>query len=330
MRTSLLLLVSVVACSSGGSTTTTDAGSPDQACGALATARCAKRMACEPAILFEDYSDPATCQNREKEVCLNSISAPGTGNTPATISACAAAFPSWSCTDWWNGITPDVCKVAAGSKANGATCIFASQCSSGYCAVFRGATCGSCAPVPIVGTPCGAGNGCGGNGLYCDTITNTCQVLVTSAGAFCDAGSCGYQLGCVVPLDGTPPSCQPLGSVPDAGCDVNQHTAPACSRASGFACVRRHCVQDAFVSSGGACGTDLDAGTFTRCISGSTCHTADAGSTCVAPAAEGFGCDSNASINCLAPARCVSNDGQPTDGGPVVGKCEMPSGVACQ
>jgi hypothetical protein len=52
--------------------------------------------------------------------------------------------------------------------------------------------------------------------------------------------------------------------------------------------------------------------------------------SCVAPAAEGFGCDGNASVNCLAPARCVSNDGQPTDGGPVVGKCEMSSGVACQ
>jgi hypothetical protein len=277
-----------------------------------------------------DYSDAMTCEAREKAQCLSSISAPGTGNTPATVSACAAAFTSWSCPDWWNNVTPQACKAQQGTIANGATCVFAAQCSTGYCMLPRGAKCGTCATAPQVGTSCAAGNGCGGNGLYCDSISDTCEAFVTTAGTFCDAGSCGYLLGCVVPTDGGAGTCQPLGTAVDAGCDSQQHNAPACSNAFGFACVRRHCVEDLFAYSASACGLNVDAGTFTRCNAGATCVAGDGGSTCVAAAAEGFACDTALGINCLAPARCVSTNGNATDGGPVVGTCQLSSGVTCQ
>src|SRR5204863_3469988 len=101
----------------------------------------------------------------------------------------------------------------------------------------------------------------------------------------------GYLLGCVQPLDGGASTCQKLGATVDAGCDAQQHTAAACARSLGFACVRRHCTQDPFANAGQSCGLDLDAGRVTRCTFGATC-TGDAGAqSCVAPAAEGFGCD---------------------------------------
>jgi hypothetical protein len=308
----------------------TDAGSADEACALLAQARCTKRQQCEPAVLAADFADLATCEARDKANCLSSISAPSTGNTPASLTACAAAYSSWSCADWYNGITPAACKVQSGTKANGSLCSFAAQCSSAYCAVFRGANCGTCAPQPSIGTSCAAGNACGGNGLYCDSFTDTCQALVTSSGQSCDAGSCGYQLGCVIPTDGGGGTCQALGSEVDAGCDGAQRLAPTCSRPLGFTCLRRHCVAELHAQANGACGVDLDAGTVTRCMAGSTCTAADAGSVCVAPVAEGLACDTAAGVDCLNPARCVSTDGMATDGGPVVGTCKLASPLSCQ
>jgi hypothetical protein len=327
MRSLIVPLTLLLACSSGSSA---DSGSltADEACAAIASVRCAKRESCEPATLTAQYGDVTTCIARDKANCVSSLSAPGTGNTPATVKACADAYPSWSCPDWYNNVPPDPCKTPAGTQSTGTPCAFSGQCSSAFCAIPAGATCGSCATLPTVGTSCAAGLSCGGNGLYCEPVTQTCQKLVTSPGYGCDAGSCGYLLGCVVALDAGTGTCQPLGTF-DAGCDGQQRTAPTCASALGYACIFRRCVIDAYAGTGQMCGTNRDAGTYTRCAAGGSCQ-GDAGmQTCVAAAAEGFDCDTSLGIDCLAPARCVSSNGMATDGGPVLGKCALASGMTC-
>jgi hypothetical protein len=98
----------------------------------------------------------------------------------------------------------------------------------------------------------------------------------------------------------------------------------------GFSCYRFRCTQNAFAGAGLSCGSDRDAGVLTRCTAGATC-VADAGvSKCVAPAADTASCDTAAGINCDLPARCVSTNGMPTDGGPVVGACTVSTGSLCQ
>jgi hypothetical protein len=337
MRTSLLTLALVaVACSSSPSTdggTHPDAGggpTGDAACTASGTARCDQEQKCEPATFDNAFADMPTCISREKASCLNALAAKGTGNTPTTVQACADAYATWSCPDWFNTVTPTACKIQVGTGASGSSCSFSAQCASAFCDITTGTSCGICAPPPTVGTNCGGGGGCGGNSLFCDTNTHTCQTLVTTQGAFCDAGSCGYLLGCVVPTDGGVSSCQALGQSVDAGCDGQQHTAPACSSGFGFACERKYCSVELFANAGEFCGTDRDAGTFTRCGAGSTCAGVTGAETCVAGAADTMACDTANGVDCLSPSRCVSATGGSNDAGDVVGTCQASGSATCQ
>ena len=291
----------------------------DEACTSIAAVRCAKRQECEPATFVTTWGDLATCTGRDKLACLASITAPGAGNTP---------YAAWQCPDWFNGVPPAACAQKTGTHAVGDVCTFAAQCGSGFCATSRGAKCGVCAAAPVVGTACGDGVGCGGNGLTCDPTSLTCVVMVTDGGA-CQSGTCGYGFGCVA--DGG--LCFAEGDFVDAGCDSTERLAPTCRRELGFSCVRRHCVQTSFASAGGACGLDLVAGSFTRCRSGGNC-VGDAGtgvSTCVGAANDAVSCESPGGSLCLSPARCVSTDGGAVDAGDaIVGVCQLPSGVVCQ
>src|SRR5438105_1275076 len=101
----------------GGSTITAD-----HACDNLALATCQQRNVCEPATLIQDFGDLNTCIARQKSACLNSLSAIGTGATAATQQACADAYHSWSCADWFNGIVPAACRPRMGQKPNGNPC----------------------------------------------------------------------------------------------------------------------------------------------------------------------------------------------------------------
>jgi hypothetical protein len=327
MRAHVVPLGLLIGCS-GSSTPDSGSLTPDEACAAIASVRCAKRQTCEPGTLTAQYGDVTTCVARDKANCVSSFSAPGSGNTPAATKACADAYPSWSCPDWYNNVIPDACKTPAGTKPMGNPCLFSSQCQSAFCGIATGATCGSCASIPTVGTSCAAGVSCGGNGLYCEPNSLTCQKLVTSPGYACDAGSCGYLLGCVVALDAGSGTCQPLGLL-DAGCDGQQHAAPTCAGALSYTCIFRYCVYDLYAGAGQMCGTNRDAGTYTRCAAGGSCQGSAGAQTCVAAAAEGFDCDTSLGIDCLAPARCVSTNGMATDGGPVLGKCTLSSGMTC-
>lgn len=318
----------------GGGGTGTGGGSQitaDQACTSSAQARCTQEQTCVPNTLAIDYGDLTTCEARLKASCLASLGAVGTGTTIDGVASCANAYTGWSCSDWVNGFPPAACKPAQGILAEGAPCAFNGQCVTSWCSVQRGATCGTCATAPAVGSSCAGGTGCGNQaGLYCETNGNTCQALVTDAGSSCDAGSCGYGLGCVVPMGSSSGTCEPLGAEVDAGCDAQQHTAAACRRDLGLACIRKHCSQDPLSSPGERCGLELDAGVVVECSASGACVADGGTSTCVAPQAEGTACDTAAGKVCFTPARCVSADGGSTDGGPVVGTCQLPSGTLCQ
>jgi hypothetical protein len=270
----------------------------------------------------------ATCIARQKAVCVNSLAAPGTGATAASTQSCADAYANWSCADWVNNVPPTACATQAGTRTTGQACEFNGQCSTKWCLLPTGARCGTCADLPTVGSSC-ATSGCGSGGLYCDAVSRTCQPLVTTAGSQCDAGSCGFGFGCVIPKDGGSSSCQALATTAGAACDLLQQTAPSCASYLGLSCYRFVCHQELFASAGATCGLDRDAGVTTRCQAGAQCES-DAGvSTCVAAAADDAGCNTGAGIDCLPFARCVSSDGL-GDGGPVVGTCTVNSAASCQ
>ena len=88
-------MLAVAACSS---VTVTGTISVEQACSELATARCTLRSNCSRpdgvagvgTSVLELYGDLTTCLAREALACTNGLSAPETGNNPAT-SRCACA-----------------------------------------------------------------------------------------------------------------------------------------------------------------------------------------------------------------------------------------------
>src|SRR5215471_4811365 len=85
------------ACGSSGS----GAPSADQACMDLATAQCNKRMTCTGgAGITRTFGDMTTCLTREKLQCTIGLAAPMTGNTPAEVESCVAAYPNFSCSDF--------------------------------------------------------------------------------------------------------------------------------------------------------------------------------------------------------------------------------------
>lgn len=199
-RTFAFALVFTAAC--GADTTPGPTGpTATQACTALAQAECARRDACSNHFLIgRVYGDLATCEQRVRDACVTSLAARGTGQTPTNVQACATAYPSIACADYFNNTNlPPSCSAQAGTLASGAACRYASQCQSGFCAVPTGTSCGVCAARPSAGAPCngpGAPIGCGGHGLTCAgetaTAPGTCVALFSSCA---NSGDCmGYTL----------------------------------------------------------------------------------------------------------------------------------------
>lgn len=137
--------------------------------------------------------------------------APGTGNTPTTVEACVAAYPSWSCADFTDSVPPAACQPPPGAGGMGAVCAFDAQCSSAFCQIP------SC--VNYDATTGAAG---------------TCVTSVAEAGAPCDHSEkmdagCASALDLYCAKDGT---CQPycVGTPVDGGVDGT------CVLASASAC----------------------------------------------------------------------------------------------
>jgi hypothetical protein len=324
-RAWLVVGVVVAACSS------TDA--KDEACGAVAKARCEHLSGCSASDFQRQWVDEATCEARLKLGCARGLDAEGTGATPESVQACAAAIPNQSCDDFFQGNTPTECLPAAGSLGDGTPCIANGECSSTFCAVPAHAQCGACAPLPQVGDACDV-IGCGGRGLICDSVTEQC-VTPVEAGGTCGRGDpCVHGYTCVRPSGGqSMGSCMLQGVTAGATCDPMHRTGSDCNRDAGLYCdtTTKECKVLSYAASLAPCGNL--SGVVTVCVSGALCTQSD---TCAAPVLEGMACDPTYGPPCLAPARCVipaltADAGTDTDAAPAAmpGTCVISDSSMC-
>ena len=332
----LVLVLGVAGCSTSGPAPGGDAG-VDTACMASAQATCTMRDMCSMNHygIARTYPDMATCVQRQHDSCVVGLSAPGTGNTPANVMACAAVLPTTSCIDFANGNLPASCLPPPGTVAMGGACRFNAQCTTTYCNITTGSECGTCDAVPTAGVPCdgpGARAGCGGRGLVCAGATSApfaagmCAAYVTNVGGTCDATHpCGAGLSCTpVSAMAMNRTCQTAGVTVGAAC--GGATNPGCDGTQGLTCnsMTHVCAPFGVVAAGMACGAGTD-GTFVHCAAGGFCMgytTANPHGTCLAAATDGATCDRSAGPTCMATSTCVGSAG-------TMGTCTAPSAVNC-
>jgi hypothetical protein len=241
-------------------------GSIASACADSARARCQKDDACTGATYNPiHYGDEATCEARTAALCVTSLSAPGTGATPASVEACAQAIPSESCDDFY-GVKPvAACATPKGTLANGTPCVTSSQCQSTYCATGAYVVCGQCAAVPQAGDACTYDGDCGDRGgLTCNDLGRC--VAYGALDALCDKDTpCGVDLSCVGATTNTQGTCQ-TGVASGAPCTS---AGPHCDPTLNLVCVGTTCAAEPVVAGGQPCG-DLNGG-LTRCAASGVC-----------------------------------------------------------
>ncbi len=320
----------------------TSGPSVQQACSELAAARCNQRSNCTKvtapdagatvsagASLVRVYGDMATCLQREELSCQNGLTAPQTGNSPAKVEACVKAFATYSCQDFFDNNPPADCAVT-GARANGMTCTFGGQCTSGYCQGAKTSVCGVCADMPMPGADC-TDSACGHN-QRCVNADNTCEAVVSMNGACDGTHPCDSGLACVGSnaMTMTMGTCQMGGAAPGVPCGAGQ-AMTACDNSLGLYCAgapgAKTCMPIALVGNGMSCGTLAD-GSRADCIAGS-CNIATGATVGVCQAsvvesAPNPACDTALGPSCLAPARCVVGAG-----GGTAGTCVVPVATMC-
>jgi hypothetical protein len=311
-----------VACSPANVGSPDDGPSVAQACTDSSYARCNRFQACSPVILQVRYGDEATCESLLDAFCTNSVTAPSSGSTPATVEACVQQIPSWACSDYVNDLnSPPACQQATGSLASGAACAFPAQCSSGFCAIAAGSACGVCAALPQAGDSCAQLTTCGA-GLSCNSASSACATFALSgsscalgqpcvSGNACEGASASVSGTCDLSAETLGTTCNPSGG----GCDSTQGLS--CNSQS------KQCVALQLVGAGQPCGTVNDEGA--SCTNGGKClgETTTPG-TCTATAAVGAACDLSAGPGCISPSRCIVA----RDAG-TAGTCLIPDATQC-
>lgn len=279
----------------------------DEACAAVAKARCLRLSNCSSSDFQRQWADEATCEERLKLSCLTGLDAEGTGSTPETVQACAAAIPNQTCQDFFQGGTPTECLPVAGTLANGTPCIASSECSSTFCAVPAHAKCGACAPLPQAGDSCEV-IGCGGRGLICDGVTKQCVTPVPAGGTCSSGDPCISGYTCVRPPGQPTGSCMQQGVTAGTTCDPAHRTAADCNRDAGLYCdsATKLCKVLSYAAASAPCGNI--SGVVTVCTAGALCTQ---NKTCSAPVLEGMSCDPVYGPPCLSPARCVIPNSSP-------------------
>jgi hypothetical protein len=293
----------LVACSSDGSGSST---SPDKACADLASAFCGKINECAAIFIQQAYGDVTTCSTRVKTSCLNTLSAPGTGITPAKEESCVQAVHGATCDDVVDHNAPTACQAVGGTLAAGAACGDSSQCQSAYCNLGTDGTCGACAAARSAsGGPCNRdddcayGSVCTMGGATAGTTGGTCTTPVAMGGTCDSTHPCKTTLACKNGTCTTPDaagvSCMTGSCDAFAGlyCPVGFGSAQVCSMLG-------------FAGPGEACG--VINGNLVICSGGGNCQgaTLTVAGKCQAPAADGAACDDTAGPTCLPPAVCSS------------------------
>ena len=318
-----------------------------QACADSANASCTERNTCSlnSFLVDLDYGTEATCVSRTQQTCVNALSAKGTGTTAATIEACVAAYPSYTCTAFYEDAPPTACVPPAGTLATGAACGASAQCASTYCATGAYAVCGTCQPLPVAGAACQVDADCGRN-LSCTkaagstTMTmGVCTAWIASGGA-CLTGTstCAPGLACVGDdvTTKTMGMCATQGATVNAACDADRKTAANCSGDLGLICVPAAktsgvgtCQAITLAMPGQPCG-DVGAAPITgyaECQLGfcQKAATTDTMGTCVANIADEAACSTDpTTAPCGTPAKCV-----PSSAGSMTGTCTLPNASTC-
>lgn len=270
----------------------------ETACLQWATHYCARLEACAPLTIQVAYGEEAQCVTRNRPGCVAALKAPGSGQTPPGIEACALAYDSASCNDVVVGRPPAACAVS-GSLPLGSPCGDDSQCSGNgtYCRISERDRCGICSARGPVGAACDSDRDCE-YGLVCYF---TCMQPV-GLDAPCD----GMTRQCPATLVCLDYKCVAPGGV---GAACNPH-ADHCDRDHGLYCdsQTRVCARYAVAERGAACGS----GTICKagmCTEGEKAQTW----SCVANADDGSHCDAVAGPHCAAPARCIDGICLPQD-----------------
>jgi hypothetical protein len=272
----------------------------DRACADLAEALCGRIQTCSPFVLQAVYGGAAGCVQRTTLPCKPQLSARGSQTTPALIESCAKAVAVEGCADMLDNVQPAACRLV-GELADGIACATSAQCQSGYCRLPPGAECGTCVNRVTGHSACLADTDCA-SGLVCNQGTCLTPGL---AGAPCGGPvqACARTLACI---GGT---CKVPGALA-AACD-----APTdCDGTQGLFCntSTKRCMQMLFAAANQPCG--IVGKNLVTCAGGATCL----GGKCVAPAADGAGCDPLAGRSCLANAACAA------------GKCSVPDPGTCR
>jgi hypothetical protein len=325
-------------CHSAGDTASQDAGlestapappnaaAVQRACRDQAHERCARLQTCAPGRVTRTYGDEPACESRTSAACAAALVAPGTGDTPDTVEACAGAYAGWACKDLLDDVAvPAACAPRTGKQSGNKACAFDGQCTTGFCAFPTNSSCGVCAPLPVGGTPCGGSETCG-PGLVCAGDlgdAKKCAALV-GAGASCGGDApCGAGLFCVAdPERHEPGRCEAAVAQAGATCDPTGTVSAGCDADLGLSCDPRskQCVPIVFAGAGQPCDTDALGAPTARCAASGACTgaMAERQGACIAAAADRTPCNAQLGPGCLPPAVCLSLG----DGGS--GLCQMP------
>ena len=296
--------------SSGSGGTNPEGGTtPDQICVDSATSICEKYRDCITSYFSQWYGDMDTCVTTLVATsCRFRLNAPGTGDTLATIAACAAARRGASCPEIFENEVV-ACLPQRGSVANGAKCATSSQCQSQYCALAQGSDCGTCAPAVAAGGRCtGFVGECAGT-LQCVTVNRVDANRVCGTnpklGEDCTFASCRFGLAC--PSGRCVEPAKAGESCASVWCDVSKD----------LVCRNDICERWQYVGSGERC--DNQAGP--RCGRSAFCKKDGTGSTsgiCIPPATEGQACDEVNGPNCVPWTNCR------------MGVCKVPDPTSCK
>jgi len=302
------LLFAGQGCSSSSSS------SPDQSASDVATALCNKIDSCAHFYVELAYGSASTCASRLQGEVKDSLNANGTGATPATLEACAAALPGATCDQVLGAGTPAACKPQVGTLADGTACGDNSQCKSTYCKKPANSTCGVCGEKAQIGGPCNVAQDCP-DGSTCPVGLNSVCVNYAAAGANCNGNQpCLPTLVCKNGTCATPDQAGQM-CVPMLG------GAGSCSAATGYFCnpTNSTCQTAALAAAGATCGYDIAANSFTLCSAAGSCNV-PAGrttGTCAAAAADGASCNPVGGPPCTPPAVCNN------------GLCTLPTPSTC-
>lgn len=293
-------------------------------CIAYATAACAKLDSCVVRGVSHRFGDRATCVSRLTAGCEANAGTHDSALAPASLEDCIDALPGAACGDFERD-TLAACAPPQGPLGTGDGCAFSSQCSSTFCQIVTGTSCGTCQPLTSIGATCAAAD-CS-RGYVCVASTTTCQAPGAEGTGCTPSEPCGFSLTCVTPSGATKGTCQATGASVGVACDSKHEVGPGCDEEAGLACDRTTaaCIDLAYAGVGQPCGNV--SGTAVACDGASECSGASGTTpgTCAALVKEGSACDLGGGPACMAPARCITGGGAGT-----ARTCVLPSARSCR